>query len=362
MASHSGSSGLDSAPQPMPTMEQLSAMMHELHAQVADAQTSARTARLEAADAHTRLLAMEAAAATSASSTDTATTPPVSTLTSTPSIVTTVKEPKVDGKDKTLLKSFLSKAAMVFNTQPLHYGDDRIKILTTVNWLTGAAFDWVQPEIGKDESKCPEWLKNYDLFCKELAQAFGDPDEKRTYNNKLMNLKQTGSVIDYTVRFRQIAPYTDFDAKALAPHYYRGLKDEIKDAAQFHAQLETLDDIIEFAIRQDNRFPERRMEKKNSGTQHLSSSHKSSDSSGQPNHYKSKSSPVNSSHTPCSVPMDLSSSRTITPEKRDHRKKNNLCMYCGKPGHYASKCFAANGNVAKKSTRANATVPQRIME
>ena len=40
------------------------------------------------------------------------------------------------------------------------------------------------------------------------------------------------------------------------------------------------------------------------------------------------------------VPMDVDAVRTgrgkLTPEERAHRLKNNLCLYCGDPGHLAS--------------------------
>ena len=44
------------------------------------------------------------------------------------------------------------------------------------------------------------------------------------------------------------------------------------------------------------------------------------------------------------IPMDVDAVQTgekrkLTPEEHEHCFKNNLCLYCGKPGHQASACF-----------------------
>jgi hypothetical protein len=36
--------------------------------------------------------------------------------------------------------------------------------------------------------------------------------------------------------------------------------------------------------------------------------------------------------------MDLGTTRKLTEQERAHRKTLNLCMRCGKPGHYARDC------------------------
>ena len=39
--------------------------------------------------------------------------------------------------------------------------------------------------------------------------------------------------------------------------------------------------------------------------------------------------------------MDLSATRgPLSLKDRDHRMRNNLCLYCGKPGHKARECKA----------------------
>ncbi|KLO15535.1 hypothetical protein SCHPADRAFT_789774, partial [Schizopora paradoxa] len=65
------------------------------------------------------------------------------------------------------------------------------------------------------------------------------------------------------------------------------------------------------------------------------------------------------------VPMDIDALRTnakpasnsqkrgkLTPEEREMRIKNGLCLYCGKKGHVVNECRAA---AAKKSSSASAS-------
>ena len=32
--------------------------------------------------------------------------------------------------------------------------------------------------------------------------------------------------------------------------------------------------------------------------------------------------------------------RSLTPEEREYRRRNELCLYCSKPGHLISACLA----------------------
>ena len=51
-----------------------------------------------------------------------------------------------------------------------------------------------------------------------------------------------------------------------------------------------------------------------------------------------------------SQPPDRAKGR-LTKEERDHRFKNNLCLYCGKPGHILKECFAKTQAIKARGGR-----------
>ena len=48
----------------------------------------------------------------------------------------------------------------------------------------------------------------------------------------------------------------------------------------------------------------------------------------------------------------------LTPEERKHRMDNNLCLYCGKPGHKAQDCRAPLNQFPKAPIRRIDTIPE----
>jgi hypothetical protein len=48
----------------------------------------------------------------------------------------------------------------------------------------------------------------------------------------------------------------------------------------------------------------------------------------------------------------------LTPEERKHRMDNNLCLYCGKPGHKAQDCRALLNQFPKAPIRRINTIPE----
>ena len=48
----------------------------------------------------------------------------------------------------------------------------------------------------------------------------------------------------------------------------------------------------------------------------------------------------------------------LTPEERKYRMDNNLCLYCGKPGHKAQDCRAPPNRFPKAPIRRIETIPE----
>jgi hypothetical protein len=84
-------------------------------------------------------------------------------------------------------------------------------------------------------------FKGWEHFCSVVEEEFG-ADDYRTAMNELPDLKQIGSVEDYTIKFQSLQyavtmHNAHYDDMFYTPHYIRGLKEEIRGTVE--AQMPT---------------------------------------------------------------------------------------------------------------------------
>ena len=245
------------------------------------------------------------------------------------------------------LERFLSQCQLYFMLKHKNFKTQMEKVLFAGSHLRGPAADWFAPFI-RDMSKGDKarqetklMFHDYKNFEQGLEQLYGSRDKQQLAVRQLGLLKQNGPAPQYTAAFRRIAMDTDFNDSALRHNYYLGLRDSIKDELTRGDKPENLEELIERATSIDERFYERQLERgrgfqtqgqgyyqqRNNGYQGQS---RNNGYQGQQrrDHYGSQ-------------PMDLSATRgPLSQKDRDHRMKNNLCLYCGKPGHRARECKA----------------------
>ena len=66
----------------------------------------------------------------------------------------------------------------------------------------------------------------------------------------------------YTAEFQQYSGQTDWNDDTLKDQYYKGLKDAVKDEIACSDRLDTLYEMIALAIKIDNYYYERQLERK----------------------------------------------------------------------------------------------------
>lgn len=134
-------------------------------------------------------------------------------------------------------------------------------------------------------------------------------------------------MIDYATEFRIFASVSKWNAAAIYDAFYHGLSETLKDLLAARVLPETLDGLVDLAIRIDQRMRERLKErseearplapKSHSTIRRCSGSSISSDSSG--------------------AATQLGHTR-LNPEERQRRFRANLCLYCGGAGHVVRTC------------------------
>ena len=239
-------------------------------------------------------------------------------------------------------RSFLLQLQLIFSAQPLTFASQTSRVTYAATYLRGPAFSWFAPLL---EQQNHPILHDFDLFARTLESAFGDPDRVSTAEKAILSLQQKNQpAFQYAAEFRRIMVDTKWNEDALASMFYRGLREDVKDELCKVDKPDSLAKYMELAIRIDNRLFERRHEKKSSEPSRHATSSKFRDNMPQVSKYTSTNLqsrlPMPSSATG-PEPMQISASKVykpLTPQEKEHRRKNGLCLYCGQSGHVAQFC------------------------
>ncbi|RXK34846.1 hypothetical protein M231_07898 [Tremella mesenterica] len=284
-----------------------------------------------------------------------------------------VKEPKISHpppftgrKDQTL--EFLAKCNMVFTVQPRTYSTDITRIAFATNLLKDEAYRWVLPYLGMEEGDRPLWLHVWNDFQIEFKKYFGDSNLEETSRFKLRNLRQTGSASVYATEFQRHAAYVHWNDDTKKQNFFDGLKDDVKDRLLAPSKFKDYETLVSSAIEYDDLLYQRRRSNNNPRTQSTTiqrfNNNNINTTPRYSNNTRTTSTPkFNNTFTPRTTstttftptPMEIDATQSrpnygpISPAEREYRMKNNLCNYCGKPGHKAFECRAAKHRREQKA-------------
>ncbi|CDO76450.1 hypothetical protein BN946_scf185018.g3 [Trametes cinnabarina] len=205
----------------------------------------------------------------------------------------------------------------------------------------------------------------------ELRANFGPYNTSGAAEHKLMNLRMTENqrIAKYITQFTRLATQVRWGNAPLRYRFYDGLPNRLKDRISEDGKPMTLNALRDLAQSIDNRYWERKAEQaRESGTSksgHKSSldsksGHASNTTANTPAATPSKSgsgggTPKTPGKTPAKPYADkLGKDGKLTPEERQQRFANNLCLFCGGAGHTAGACPKKTSS-ASKARAAQAT-------
>jgi transposase InsO family protein len=278
------------------------------------------------------------------------------------------KLPKAETFDGTRhkLRGFLTQMDIHIDVNKGRLFTEGSKVIFVSAYLRGQAWDWLEPHIREYyEKPSTEWssttqsiFNSYTTFRQHLERTFGDIDAKKTAERKLKRIRQTGSASTYTAEFMQLAAILQWEDYALIPYYDHGLKSHIKDELARIDRPDTMEKLIDVAVRIDNRLYDRQMEKRE-----IEGWKKGN---GRPSHHrydKRPNRPSRDSDPYGPRPMELDAAR-LPAEEEKRRKNNNLCFECGKAGHRARECNNKRNNAKpwarERNNGRNNAKPQQL--
>jgi hypothetical protein len=172
-------------------------------------------------------------------------------------------------------------------------------------------------------------LNSLETTIKLLQDAFGDPDRSTSATQKLEQLQQGRKPVStYASEFRLISSDLEWNDAALLYWFQKGLNQDVKNLLLNKSKPTSLEIAIHDAIEVDNRLFD---SKRNA----------SYSSRVLPSTSTAPSVPAASSHDPMIIDAAINHSRQrgpLSPEEKQKRISNNLCLYCGMPAHIAANC------------------------
>jgi hypothetical protein len=260
-----------------------------------------------------------------------------------------INKPETFNGERDKFADFVVQLHLVFNNEEAAFRNDNAKISYAGALLRGAAKKWFTPHVNQETGAIA--FTSWAQFMKRFRASFQDSDEKTAAERMLLNLQQgTDPCASYHASFVSYMATLDWDENSQIATFRRGLRPEIKDLLVGRDLPDTFDEYVSLCIRLDNSWREREQDRQNSGgrvaritTRSASDSHSGGNSTAVGTH---------------SGPMDISAGRRgpLSKKERSHRKANNLCMYCGKNGHFASTCPESSRNNNKGKQRVSAAI------
>lgn len=238
-------------------------------------------------------------------------------------------------------RAFLLQCGLVFDQQPTSFATDGSKIAFVIGLLRGKALEWASA-VWETQSNV---ASTYPMFTSEMRKLFDHPVRGRDASKRLHALRQgTRGVADYAIEFRTLAVESGWNDEALESVFYNGLSSQIKDELVSYPEPETLEDLVQLAIRVDNRCRERQRERRRSESPLPRRVATSYSVGGGPPRYNARSpAGTNNEERPEHEPMQLGRYH-LDEEERRRRFDNNSCLFCGLQGHYRSSCPRRSSN------------------
>ena len=237
------------------------------------------------------------------------------------------------------LRDLFTHCHLNFVLNSHQFSTDQKKVYYLASFFQDTPLQWFSSLLEKEDPK----LSSFSDFKEELSALFGADKEQSIVQaeSKLRKLKQTRSASEYFTEFDALAALVGLDDTAKKFMVYGGLKTSVKQAlARTTDTWDNYPELRESAILLDDRLFE--LSKEGNIYQHQGPKGKGKGRNQQ------------SSRPFSSPPSSFAHQRKgpLTPDERQRRIDNSLCLYCGKAGHVSANCHRAKRNKNNKTQNA----------
>jgi hypothetical protein len=285
---------------------------------------------------------------------------------SSPPVVNIPKEVRVkkpdpfSGKKGREAENFIIRMEVFFNDyEPGTFSDNRKITTALTNMGPGEGANWSDPILRSVSSQSAHaYTTDWNTFKEAFLMNFADPIKKEKAIRDLGKLTQTKSAQSYASQFRVLSQEVSWDQAAMIDKFKEGLKPDVQMEMMKMTMLMpavalqalTLENWIELAIRTDDViFSSRSFNPK---------ANIPSTSSHRPNVPTSTSKPFAPR-----APQGKGKTQNVKvpDEEKQRRRKESLCIKCGKPGHNMNECRTGWSYKGKEKVQGKASsMPKEV--
>lgn len=252
--------------------------------------------------------------------------------------------PKFNGKQRQRIDDFLYAAERCFRHAPSVFEADTVKIDWIVQNLEDTALTWYRAL--DEQSSGTEPFSSYQDFRQAFRAQFGEIAPLTRWYDCWYALKQQASVAEHINDFRTILIHLGdaIPEQVQLQHFRRSLKASIQDELARLPEPTSIKELMDLANRIDQR------------------QHEYQRGRGNISPFRTTTMP-SKTKVPTVFPSVDHRTKTnsgikltkVTAEERKRRLDNDLCYYCGQPGHRAVKCPE---KIAKSFGTQSAPIPR----
>jgi len=228
------------------------------------------------------------------------------------------------------LFQFMSQLSTVFKRHIRSFNTDVDKINLALQSMDGTPAEFFAPYVIGHAEDTEGFLSHWPSFTKILNDLYGNHLHADDVNNRLIRLRQSGTVSEYIAKFQPLASQSGWNETALLARFKDGLSSDVKSllTAQMH-NLKTLREAQAAASTAYQNHVSRARDQR-FGFRNQNSS----------NHWgrKPPAAPATSPSASSNMDIDAIRVRHITAEEKQRRRDNKLCLYCGGKNHFAGDC------------------------
>lgn len=230
--------------------------------------------------------------------------------------------------DSDRCSGFLLQCSLNFRRNPLSFHSDQSKIIYIIQSLKGRALKWAESYLSDHSID----LLTLESFVTEFRRVFDFPLRKEEAARKLQRMRLGNKLVsEHAIDFRVTAADSGWNEEALKSAFLNSLSDQLQDQIATRDEPGSLDDLVNLAIRLDNRLKDR-AKARNFKSRSLVADRPGPSTFTSPNCFQ-----VTPEFPSGEEPMQIDNTK-LSPAERQRRQRFNLCMFCGQPGHFVKTC------------------------
>jgi hypothetical protein len=249
---------------------------------------------------------------------------------------------------------------MTFFAKPVTFQGDHEKVTFAASYLTETAQSHYTSllQYNPDHPALHSW----EGFIREFGGMFGvvNTQVEADQNLRMLQMGENERFSNHIIRFESFAFESNWNSAALQSELYRSLSTRIKEAMKVIPRPTTYQELRDLAMQIDQRHWEYESETRRTQFRANPPAPRPPAQQGGNRNFQTTSRPYPPAGNNPTTPRPATGNPATTPrppipprqpnpnpnppyvplsdEERERRRQGNLCLRCGKPGHYSAAC------------------------